>query len=83
MSKMFQNVFQVEKGLVWIATGMNHHIVDEITVKDAQMYEKIPLKTKYAESFTEIEMNKQRWWQAAENEMSLCDWLEKHVHHDR
>ena len=78
--KMFQNVFQVEKGLVWIATGMNHHIVDEITVKDAQLYEKIPLKTKYAESFTEIEMNKQRWWQAAENELSLCDWLEKHVH---
>jgi hypothetical protein len=78
--KMFQHIFDIEKGLVWIATGMNHHIIDEITVKNAQMYEKIPLKTKYAESFTEIEMNKQRWWRAAESELSLCDWLEKHVH---
>lgn len=81
--KMFQNTFLVDTGLVWIATGMNHHIVDEITVKDAQWYNPGDLKARYADSFTEMEMNKHRWWQEAQKELSLCDWLAKHVHHNQ
>jgi tryptophan halogenase len=78
--KMFHGQFQVNKGMIWIATGMNHHIVDEINVLEKEWQVGKPLKSVYAESFTAIEMNKARWWKAAESELSLCDWLAKYVH---
>jgi tryptophan halogenase len=78
--KMFKNLFTVNTGLIWIATGMNHFIIDEITVKELQWEQEEPLKSVYAQSFTDMELNKTRWWKAAKNELSLCDWLEKHVH---
>jgi hypothetical protein len=59
---------------------MNHFIIDEITVKELQWKQTQSLKSIYAQSFTDMELNKARWWKAAENEISLCDWLEKHVH---
>jgi hypothetical protein len=78
--KMFKNVFTVDTGLIWIATGMNHFIIDEITVKEIQWKQPQPLKSVYAQSFTDMELNKTRWRKAANNELSLCDWLEKYVH---
>ncbi len=78
--RMFQNVFLLDKGLIWIATGMNHHIIDEITVKEHEWHRRINLKSTYAPVFTELEMNKKRWREAAQKEMTLCDWLGKYVH---
>ena len=70
----------LDKGLIWIATGMNHHIIDEITVKEHEWHRRINLKSTYAPVFTELEMNKKRWREAAQKEMTLCDWLGKYVH---
>ncbi len=81
--KMFQHVFLLDKGLIWIATGMNHLIIDELIVKDREWHSDVPFKRKYAKSFTDMEMNKQRWWNDAQQEMSLYDWLAKYVHNNQ
>lgn len=79
-NKMFKANLDYTKGLVWIATGMNHHIIDELNVKNVQYTEKQSLKDIFAPFFTRMEIAKSNWWRAADNEISLCQWLEKHIH---
>lgn len=80
--KMFYGGLDPYKGLVWIATGMNHPIVDQIDLGHTEHHHNIKVKEEFAESFTKMEINKTRWWKEAEKELSLCQWLKKYIHKD-
>ena len=79
-NKMFQANIDYTKGLVWIATGMNHHLIDELNVKNVQFVRNKSLKEIFAPHFTKMEMLKSFWWKSAESELSLYNWLKKYIH---
>jgi hypothetical protein len=80
--KMFRAELDSSKGLVWIATGMNHHIIDDLNVKNVQFINKHSLKEVFAPYFTNMEISKNNWWKSAENESSLYKWLRHKIHKD-
>ena len=80
--KMFRADLDSSTGLVWIATGMNHHIIDDLNVKNTQFINKQPLKEVFAPYFTNMEISKNNWWRAAEREDSLYKWLKNKIHKD-
>ena len=78
--KMFKANIDINGGLIWIATGMNHHVIDQLNAKSVEFTNNIDTKTLFAEAFTKVEINKQRWWTAAKNELSLAEYLRKFIH---
>jgi tryptophan halogenase len=78
--KMHQARINPHVGLVWIATGMNHHIVDRVNQINLQYDDPIDQRVRYAESFTTMEMNKARWKKLAEREITLNEYLAKYIH---
>jgi hypothetical protein len=78
--KMFSGESDPHKGLVWIATGMNHHIVDQISAGNVEYTYNIKLKDAFADSFSKMEMNKVKWWNEAKKELSLFQWLLRYIH---
>jgi tryptophan halogenase len=78
--KMFKSQINPSAGMIWIATGMNHHVVDELNMRSVAFVQNLDLKSHFAEAFTKSEIKKQRWWNAAKNELSLVEYLEKYIH---
>lgn len=80
--KMFSAETDPSKGLVWVATGMNHPIIDRINSEKVDFFYGDTKKT-FAESWTKMELNKKKWWESAAKELSLNQWLAKHIHKDQ
>ena len=78
--KMFRANLEPDKGLIWIATGMNRHIIDKLNIKNIEYVNRVSIKDHMAGSFTQVEQKKHRWWKAAEKEQTLYQYLKTNIH---
>lgn len=78
--KMFKARLDPYKGLVWIATGMNHLLIDKLNIRNIEFADKISIKDYMAPFFTQVEQKKHIWWKAAEKEPTLYQFLKNNIH---
>jgi len=81
-NKMWQANIDPAAGLVWIATGMNHHIIDVLNQRNAEFIEGVATKDKFAQAFTSREQAQMNWWRNSEKEISLHQFLKENIHKD-
>ena len=81
--KMFKSRINVDTGMVWVAAGMNRPIVDILNVKNLDFTSGASCKEKLAGAFTQVEQNKLKWWNAAQKEMSLAQYLKTYIHKEK
>lgn len=79
-SKMWQANIDPTAGLVWIATGMNHPIIDVLNQRNAEFIEGVSTENKFSSAFTKREQAQMKWWRSSEKEMTLHQFLQLHVH---
>lgn len=68
------------KGQVWIATGMNHPVLDTVDILNWAWGHNIDLHQEYDYALMHNDQNKILWNELAKLELSLCDYLQKNIH---
>ena len=79
-NKMWQADIDPTAGLVWIATGMNHPIIDVLNQRNIEFIEDVSTIEKYAGLFSRREQAQLNWWRDAEKEITLHQFLKLHIH---
>lgn len=81
--KMFTNKIDVLEGITYVATGMGYTMIDEIDqkvyeIKDAEDYRRF-----WVPYFVKLEQKKQAWDVAAENELTLYEYMKKYIYKEK
>lgn len=67
-------------GLIWISTGMNHHLVDSIDVLNWQYEEDANFKEDFAEFFNDRHELIKKVWAEAKLQPTLYEYLKKNIY---
>src|SRR6056300_1120816 len=67
-------------GLIWISTGMNHHLVDSIDVLNWQYEEDANFKEDFAEFFNDRHELIEKVWEEAKLQPTLYEYLKKNIY---
>jgi len=80
--KMFSGRLLEKTGITFISTGMRYPILDAITVKKLENRDKLDYAKVFKKSFDAFDHKKAMWNKAAENELSLYQFLKQNIHKD-
>jgi hypothetical protein len=79
---MFSGRLLEKTGITFISTGMRYPILDAITVKKLENRDKLDYAKVFKKSFDAFDHKKAMWNKAAENELSLYQFLKQNIHKD-
>lgn len=78
--KNFLDRIDVNRGLIWIASGMNHHIIDKLDVINSEYDDRANYKELYAPSFSIVEKQLHDWNNFAKHEKTLNEYLKSTIY---
>ena len=81
--RMFNNTpIDTEAGIVWVSTGMNTPMLDEIDVALISKLDYNDLYSEYKDVFNIFEQRKQKWKFAAKDKPSLYQYLKEVIYNE-
>ena len=81
--KMHTNNIDEKEGITYVSAGMNYPILDHTDVEINKVIDGIDYKKFWSPWFARLEQNKHRWKQAAEHQLTLYQYMNKHIYKDQ